>query len=213
MGSVLDVFLGDVQVGMLTREAGGRLRFLFTEDYAEMAKRPTLSLSYEVAPGQLMGLAPRAYAGRLPPFFSNLLPEGPLRDLLIRRAGVRPSDEFALLCALGEDLPGGVRVVDTGAVSDTTDRPADHGQDYTGESPLRFSLSGVQLKMSAVLKADGGLTIPARGVGGDWIVKLPSIRWDKMPENEFAMMTLAGEIGIPVPEVRLVALDSVSGLP
>lgn len=213
MGSVLEVHLGDVQVGMLTREAGGRLRFLFTEDYAEMANRPTLSLSYEVAPGQLMSLAPRAYTGRLPPFFSNLLPEGPLRDLLIHRAGVRPSNEFALLCALGEDLPGGVRVVDAGAVSDTTGHPADYEREDNGETPLRFSLSGVQLKMSAVLKADGGLTIPARGVGGDWIVKLPRMRWDKMPENEFAMMTLAGEIGIPVPEVRLVALDSVTGLP
>ena len=213
MGSVLEILLGDVQVGMLTREAGGRLRFLFAEEYAEMANRPTLSLSYEVAPGQLMSLAPRAYTGRLPPFFSNLLPEGPLRDLLIRRAGVRPSDEFALLCALGADLPGGVRVADAGADTDTTDPSANHEQDEPDEAPLRFSLSGVQLKMSAVLKADGGLTIPARGVGGDWIVKLPSIRWDKIPENEMAMMTLAGEIGIPVPEARLVALDRVSGLP
>ena len=210
MGSILDVWLGDVHVGMLAREAGGRLRFLFAEQYAEMSNRPTLSLSYEAAPGELMSVAPRAYTGRLPPFFSNLLPEGPLRDLLSRWAGVRSSDEFALLCALGEDLPGGVRVVDTGASSGATDHPAHHEQD---ESPLRFSLAGVQLKMSAVLKENGGLTIPAGGVGGDWIVKLPAMRMEAVPENEFAMMTLAAESGIPVPEVRLVALDEVSGLP
>ena len=210
MGSILDVWLGDVHVGMLAREAGGRLRFLFAEQYAEMSNRPTLSLSYETAPGELMSVAPRAYSGRLPPFFSNLLPEGPLRDLLSRWAGVRSSDEFALLCALGEDLPGGVRVVDTGASSGATDHPTHHEQD---ESPLRFSLAGVQLKMSAVLKENGGLTIPAGGVGGDWIVKLPATRMEAVPENEFAMMTLAAESGIPVPEVRLVALDEVSGLP
>ena len=214
MGSVLDVLLGDVQVGVLAREAGGRLRFLFAEQYAEMSNRPTLSLSYEAAPGELMSVAPRAYSGRLPPFFSNLLPEGPLRDLLIRRAGVRPSDEFALLCALGEDLPGAVRVVDPGAEAGIeTGHPDHHERDASNEAPLRFSLAGVQLKMSAVLKADGGLTIPAGGVGGDWIVKLPAMTMVAVPENEFAMMTLAAEIGIPVPEVRLVAPDKVSGLP
>ena len=215
MGSVLEVFLGDILVGMLAREAGGRLRFLFSERYAEMMNRPTLSLSYETAPGELMSVAPRAYAGRLPPFFSNLLPEGLLRDLLIRRAGVRPSDEFALLRALGEDLPGGVRVVDPEVASDntTSDRSARHEQNEQDEAPLRFSLAGVQLKMSAVLKTGGGLTIPAGGVGGDWIVKLPATTMEAVPENEFAMMTLAAEAGIPVPEVGLIELDRVSGLP
>ena len=214
MGSILDVWLGDLHVGMLARESGRRLRFLFAERYAEMSNRPTLSLSYEATPGVLMSVAPRAYTGRLPPFFSNLLPEGPLRDLLIRRAGVLPSDEFALLCALGEDLPGAVRVVDPGVEAGIdTDHPDHQEPDEPDEAPLRFSLAGVQLKMSAVLKANGGLTIPAAGVGGDWIVKLPAMRMEAVPENEFAMMTLAAATGIPVPEVRLVALDEVSGLP
>lgn len=95
MGSILDVWLGDVHVGMLARETGGRLRFLFAEQYAEMSNRPTLSLFYEIVPGELMSLAPRACTGRLPPFFSNLLTEGPLRDLLSQRAGVQSSNEFA----------------------------------------------------------------------------------------------------------------------
>ena len=55
--------------------------------------------------------------------------------------------------------------------------------------------------------------MPTSGVGGNCIVKLPSMTLDSVPENEFAMMTLAAKIGIPVPEVRLVTLDSVSGLP
>ncbi len=157
MGSVLEVFLGDVRVGMLAREAGGRLRFLFSERYAEMMNRPTLSLSYETAPGELMSVVPRAYAGRLPPFFSNLLPEGLLRDLLIRRAGVRRSDEFALLRALGEDLPGGVRVVDPEVASGNTatDHPARHEQ--RGVLPQRIDgaisthMESVALDMSGTI--------------------------------------------------------------
>jgi serine/threonine-protein kinase HipA len=70
---------------------------------------------------------------------------------------------------------------------------------------LRFSLAGVQLKFSAFANAGmaGGLTIPAEGVGGSWIVKLPSQQFTGVPENEFSMMTLAGMIGMEVPVIQL----------
>jgi hypothetical protein len=42
----------------------------------------------------------------VPPFFANLLPEGPLRDYLVDQADVKPHNEFSLLWALGGDLPG-----------------------------------------------------------------------------------------------------------
>ena len=84
---------------------------------------------------------------------------------------------------------------------------------YTRETILRFSLAGVQLKFSAVMEATGGLTIPAEGIGGSWIVKLPSMKFEGVPENEFAMMELARAIGMDVPEVRLVPLREIAGLP
>jgi hypothetical protein len=45
------------------------------------------------------------------------------------------------------------------------------------------------------MEAAGGLTIPAEGVGGSWIVKLPSMKFEGVSENEFAIMTLARMIG------------------
>ena len=74
-------------------------------------------------------------------------------------------------------------------------------------------MAGVQLKFSAVKEAPGGLTIPAEGVGGSWIVKLPSTVYPGVPENEFAMMELARRIGIDVPETALVPIDKIKGLP
>ena len=68
------------------------------------------------------------------------------------------------------------------------------------EEVLRFSLAGVQLKFSAIGRGGKQLRIPAQGRDGQWIVKLPSPRFPKVPENEFAMMTLAREVGIEVPE-------------
>lgn len=61
--------------------------------------------------------------------------------------------------------------------------------------------------------ATGGLTIPAEGIGGSWIVKLPSMKFAGVPENEFAMMELARAVDIKVPEVRLVSLSEVADLP
>ena len=78
---------------------------------------------------------------------------------------------------------------------------------------LRFSLAGVQLKFSAIKSAFVGLTIPAEGVGGSWIIKLPSMKFDEVPENEFSMMTIAEKIGMDVPEVQLVDPTSISRLP
>ncbi len=46
-----------------------------------------------------------------------------------------------------------------------------------------MSLAGVQLKFSAAEKARGGLTIPVTGVGGSWIVKLPSTRFAGRPDG------------------------------
>lgn len=63
------------------------------------------------------------------------------------------------------------------------------------------------------MEASGGLTIPARGVGGSWIVKLPSTRFPFVPENEFVMLELARAAGIAVPEIRFVPLANVQGLP
>jgi serine/threonine-protein kinase HipA len=69
------------------------------------------------------------------------------------------------------------------------------------------------LKFSALMEASGGLTIPAGGMGGSWIVKLPSARFAAIPENEFAMLELARRAGISVPENRLVDVAEIKGLP
>ncbi len=205
----LDVRLGETPVGQIVRAAGGRNIFLFGESYAGMQQRPTLSLSFRSSSGALRG-TPRGYPGRVPPFFANLLPEGELRGLLAKRAGVNPRDEFALLGTLGADLPGAVMV--TPAPGHDAERLPGTATEST-EGALRFSLAGIQLKLSAVRNADGSLTIPATGGGGTWILKLPASRMTAVSENEFVMMTLAQKVGIPVPPIRLVSLDDVSGLP
>ena len=213
---VLNVLLYGQAIGTLTLLPGERILFAFSQDYIDNPHRPTLSLSFKDQMGELITNI-RPTQTRLPTFFSNLLPEGSMRDYLAERAGVNAKREFSLLWVLGRDLPGGITIEPAEGEAwppGGQDEGSDHEHARDGrKTALRFSLAGVQLKFSAVLEAAGGLTIPAEGVGGSWIVKLPSMKFEGVPENEFAIMTLARMIGMDVPEVELVDLEVVSGLP
>ncbi|MGE0269627.1 MAG: type II toxin-antitoxin system HipA family toxin [Candidatus Omnitrophota bacterium] len=213
MKGVLEIFLNDRRVGVLTLLPDGRILFSFDESYAEDPARPVLSQSYYASDGELL-ISTKAYSGKAPPFFSNLLPEGYLREYLAERGAIKPTNEFHLLYLLGEDLPGAVIAKPAEGFSLPLKKEEEQQSEIREpEQPLRFSLAGVQLKFSALMARDGGLTIPATGTGGDWIVKLPSPAYDNIPENEFAMMHMAAEIGIPVPEIKLVPLSGIAGLP
>ena len=213
--SVLNVHLYGEPIGTLTRVSGDRTLFAFNEFYIADRQRPVLSLGFKDALGGLItDLQPTQT--RLLPFFSNLLPEGHMRSYLAQRANVNPVREFFLLWVLGLDLPGAITVTPADGEAwpvDSNDGIDGHAEDHQHKDALRFSLAGVQLKFSAVNEASGGLTIPAKGVGGSWIVKLPSRQFALVPENEFSMMTLARLIGMDVPTLRLVDLSEIDNLP
>ncbi len=211
--SVLNVLLYGEPIGTLTRVAGDRTLFAFNEVYIADVNRPVLGLGFK---DQFGGLITdfQPTQTKVIPFFSNLLPEGHLRTYLAERAGVNPVREFFLLWVLGRDLPGAITIMPADGYAwpdDDHDDAAD--RDHRRDNALRFSLAGVQLKFSVINEACGGLTIRAKGVGGSWIVKLPSSKYAGVPENEFSMMTLARLIGMDVPAISLVAVPKIRNLP
>jgi serine/threonine-protein kinase HipA len=208
----LEVRLGETLVGALTHLGNEVLIFTFDRAYVEAGSdRPTLSLSFKSADGGLVEQTRPTHV-RLAPFFSNLLPEAHLRVYLAARGGIQPDREFFLIWLLGADLPGAIEVRSEDGAPLPVGNDAPPGA-HADEQPFRFSLAGVQLKFSALMETPKGLTLPVGGVGGDWIVKLPSTRFEAVPENEFAMMTLAKAVGIDVPDVRLVATKDIGRLP
>jgi serine/threonine-protein kinase HipA len=154
---------------------------------------------------------PRPVAGSLPPFFANLLPEDRLREAMEKHhaGNVRSGNDFDLLATLGADLPGAVRVL-----------PSD-GQPGIGAAPTqgrpkaRFSLAGVQMKLSVMKNTGkgGGLTLPLGDDEGQYIAKFPSTAFPGVSENEFANLALAEAIGMNVPERELVSRDQFEGIP
>ena len=211
--ATLRVLLGDVEVGILSRNRNDGTQFRFLTSYRERYPRPVLGQAF-------LDDLDRNYQtrARVPAWFSNLLPEGPLRELVANQVGVHSSREFFLLARLGDDLPGAVRIMakttpdalddDDGheVLADAKGEPLDETDDW------HFSLAGVQLKFSA-RRHDRGLTVPVSGRGGDWIVKLPDARFPGVPENEYATLSWARACGIAVPDIERVAVTDIDGLP
>jgi serine/threonine-protein kinase HipA len=211
--TVLEVRLADTVVGTLTNLPSDQNLFVFDPAYIADPNRPVLSLSfYDANRAPITNIRP--VTRRLPPFFSNLLPEGALRQYIAERGEINAQREFFLLWLLGNDLPGAVTVRDVeGRLLPPTENNPSVLRTRAGRDVLRFSLAGVQLKLSAIGNPHRQLSIPASSVGGHWIVKLPSPAYPGLPENEFSMMEFARAVGIRVPETGLVPLDQIPGVP
>lgn len=203
------VLLNGRRIGTILQK-GDVARFVFADGYWEDPSRDVLGLWFEDDPRR----SPKA-ALRLPPWFSNLLPEGRLREWIARDQGVSVKRELQLLLHIGHDLPGAVQVF-PGDEDFDPELLADAQQLTSGGvvqgSPWKFSLAGVGLKFS-LLKQNERLTIPGANAVGDWIVKFPDASYPNVPANEFATMSLARAVGIDIPEIGLVHRDELPVLP
>lgn len=203
------VHLHGEHIGVLHRR-DNETRLVFEKSYVENADRAVLGLIFE----EDLHASHKASL-RLPPWFSNLLPEGPLREWIAEDRGVRVSREMELLAHVGHDLPGAVQIMELDEVKRArrTDREIVANKPRPiKDSGWRFSLAGVGLKLPMLGKEER-FTAPGVGEHGDWIIKLPDQKHTAVPLNEFAMMTLARESGIEVPEIRLVDRDQLEAVP
>ncbi|MBR9785480.1 MAG: type II toxin-antitoxin system HipA family toxin [Gammaproteobacteria bacterium] len=210
--STLNVLLYGEPIATITNVGNDRTLFAFMDSYIHDESRPVLGLGFKDALGGLLTHF-KPTQTKLTPFFSNLLPEETMRHYLAERAGVNPAREFFLLWVLGQDLAGAITVEPADGESLPPNVQQDIDDEMKIDVPMRFSLAGVQLKFSAVQQANGGLTIPATGQGGSWIVKLPSSRFDAVPENEYSMMELARMLGMDVPETQLLPINQIANIP
>jgi serine/threonine-protein kinase HipA len=200
-----------IDVGLL-RNRDEKNWFEFIDSYWDRADRPVLGQIFEE---QGRRWEPNTHVA-LPRWFSHLLPEGRLRDAVARAADVNSSREFELIMRLGTtDLPGAVRAVTPAGKIPTsaTPAPSDDSDEAERDPLLKFSLAGAQLKFS-IYGDERGLTIPATGQAGNFILKFPDGRagFDGVPEAELASLELARAIGIDTPKAKLVDPADVTGL-
>ena len=216
---VLRLSLHGRLVGYLLGFRSGHNALVFADEFRRDPSRPTLSLVThpDFPRAQTMLAGPWARSQRLHPVLSNLLPEGALRQYLAESLGVHGDDEFPMFAHLGEDLPGAI-VAEPLEPEEVPDhvlgawrqaRPVK----FSAAGPKRkFSLAGVQMKFSMKAR-EGRYNFRDEGELGDWIIKTPSSLHRHVPANEFTAMTLASMAGVDTPEIRLVDMKDLQGLP
>ena len=206
--AVHEVLLHDEHIGSIRRR-GDFTKFAFDRGYWDRPDRAVLGEWFEGHPRR----RPHA-VNRVPAWFSNLLPEGRLRDMVVEARG-GDGREIDLLLRAGRDLPGAVKVVAGGAgVAGCTGGACAHPRSAgraVAPGRLGFALAGMTLKFSMSRRGDR-LVVPARGRDGDWILKAPDRSYPDLPANELAVMRLAGSVGIDVPEARLWSRDDIDDL-
>ena len=228
IAAVLGVFIlnqdqNRVRAGTLTRDADGGVSFVVSENYLRDPYRPILSLGwYDIRSDENSQerLANRrdkiALRGELPPWFAGLLPEGALRDLVLTEMGPGDHDQFDVITRLGGDLPGAVIVTpETEDLESAGPLRLERVRGLTTAEPqgmIKFSLAGVQLKLTGDLNGDR-LTLPGQGASGHCIIKLPAKHYPGLPEAEFAAMQLAQAVGVDIAPCRLMPRDIVKDVP
>ena len=205
----LNVWSDQRLVGYLWRNTQGLMGFRYEEEWLAQggfAVSHTLPLRHEDFTPEYR-LAHR--------FFANLLPEGGVRDRIVRDLKIANTD-FDLLRAIGGECAGALSILQTDhqpaaereyhKVSDEelTNLVARRGQVYawtTNERP-RLSLAGARDKCP-VLVENETYWLPRRESPSSHILKFELPDYRHLPAYETFSTLLAGAIGLPVVDIRL----------
>jgi serine/threonine-protein kinase HipA len=219
MEKLLHVFFDTAKVGMLTSDGEGGFFFAYDAGWLGRKAPTPLSLSLPLRPEPFSPEASKA-------FFSNLLPEGQLRDHFASKYRVSSDDDFGLLAALGGDCAGALAIYPGGpgftlAEKKPRYRPLSDAElaqlpdeayimdpSFLGEEEhTRLSLAGVQDKLPVAIFG-GAIYLPLEGSSSTYILKPPHHRFPTLVENEAFCMALAREMGLRVPETFLLKVGS-----
>lgn len=217
MEKLLHVFIDSAKVGTLTGNDGGDFFFTYDAGWLDSKEPIPLSLSLPLQPEPFSPEASKA-------FFSNLLPEGQLRDHFASKHRVSADDDFGLLAALAGDCAGAL-VIYPGRPGFTLEahppryRPLTEEElaqlldeayimdpSFLGETErTRLSLAGVQDKLPIAIFGEA-ISLPLEGAPSTHILKPPHHRFPTLVENEAFCMALAQAMGLQAPKTFLLKI-------
>lgn len=216
MENSLSVYLNRSMVGELWLDDHGRMCFQYHDEWLDNPESYHISLSLPLHKGPF--LKDSCYA-----YFANLLPEGKVLTALSRKLGIAESDKFGLLRAIGGDCAGAISLYPAGQsppqakegsyqffkedqllekISELKDNP------FLAAEEKRLSLAGAMEKLPVYMK-DGLIYLPENGAPTTHILKTPVEDLQGVVTNEAYCMTLAGKMGLDVPDVRIMKIGSM----
>ena len=205
------------EVGRVSRDARGGLRFLYNDDWRNGAEAHPLSLSMPLGAKQHGRSVVEA-------FLWGLLPDN--ERVLARWAArfhVSARNVFALISHVGEDCAGAVQFVtrerleairsgkedkvewlDEAEIAKRLETlRKDHAAWRLPSDTGQFSLAGVQPKTALLLQNDRW-GIPSGRLPTTHILKPPTGQFDGHAENEHICLMLARALGLPSAQTKVV---------
>ena len=202
----LHVWYGEKLVGLLRRNATNQVGFQYCDGWLAGPSGFAISISLPLSPDPYQ--PEDALAHR---FFANLLPEGRVRENIVRDLKI-PDSDFDLLRAIGGECAGALSILpdDREPAIDTTYRELTaeafrdlilrKGQIYTGphagttahEFP-RLSLAGAQEKCPVLLR-DSQFFLPQGEAPSSHILKFAITDYRHVPAYETVLTDLARRI-------------------
>ncbi len=213
----LNIQLYGINVAVITHYTGGKNILTFNPEFVALPldKRPVITLRQLRDPAYLS--KPQIRTDKIPPVLSNLLPEGALRELTAKALQCHVNNEFSILAYLGSNLPGAliakpIKAGDVPSWALEQRLSTEPQQINVRHANSKFSLAGEQMKFSSS-RLDGRYHIDQEISEDMWIIKTPSTVHKGVPVNEYTCMKLAEVAGADIPEVRLIELKELEGLP
>lgn len=213
--TTLNVFSNGDHVGRYRKSTTGSIEFQYVDSWLQRGDAFPISLSLPLRSDPYVG-------DRVEAVFENLLPDNPEhRETIAEQVGSDGAGTFALLEKIGRDCVGSMQFLPEGQQpSEPTTISSDPLSDsevaklirdlryyplgMREDEPFRISLAGQQEK-TALLHLDGDWHEPLGPTPTTHLLK-PEIddpRLFKTVENEYFCMTLADQLGLVVPAVRL----------
>lgn len=205
----LNVWSDQRLVGYLWRNTQGLIGFRYDDNWLSQGGF-AVSYTLPLRDGDFVpdeGLAHR--------FFANLLPEGGVRDQIVRDLKI-PNTDFDLLRAIGGECAGALSILQAEQLPATNyeyhkvsdeelaSLVARRGQVYTWtthERP-RLSLAGAQDKCPLLVR-DGAYWLPRKESPSSHILKFELSDYRHLPAYETFTTRLAEAVGLPVVNIQL----------
>lgn len=215
----LDVYLHNIQAGILTQELTGQISFTYNKKYIEKSGAKPLSYSLPLRKEKFDFKECRGY-------FSGILPEGEIRNIIARNLGISSGNDFSLLEQIGGECAGALTFVPSGQslnfsqfqykqlsstelyslLKELPKRPL-----LAGEQGVRLSLAGAQNKL-AVRVEGNKISIPLGSTPSTHILKPANNFFNGIVINETLCMKLAAIIGLSTSQVEFRRADDIEYL-
>ncbi len=190
-------------VGTISLSRGERMEFRYTPEWLGNQAAFPISLS--------LPLRAEVFGEQAHSFFANLLPEADVRVRLCQRLKVTPGNDFELLRLIGGECAGALTVADeppADQFSQDDYRPIELEQlrlwslattpdafsSTVGRDGVRLSLAGAQDKLPVRLTGKQ-VSLPLGQAPSTHLLKFASPHFKYLPENEFFLGLVAGQLG------------------